>query len=393
MRIRARSRLPHIVYDFVEGGAEGERSAAWNEAAFDQIRFAPRPLGGSGIPSQKACVFGTDYAVPFGIAPTGLADFVWPGTAAALAKLSADVGMPYILSTAASITIEAAADLADGHLWFQLYAGDSRDLTRNLLRRAASAGVDTLVLTVDSPTPGRRRRDLRNGLNPEFRPTARHLADFLRHPRWFAATLRAGRPRLANIESYQAGLATEERLANASSLLGSSRVDWAKLHDVRQEWAGKLIVKGIMTSEEAVGAEAAGAEAVLVSNHGGRVLDGVAATIEIVSDIRSALKASTMVFLDSGIRHGADIVKALALGADFVFLGRPWLYASAALGPAHGGAVLADVLRKEIGTVLAHLGCDELPIGDRRILWGTHNAAGVAVRSGARAISSPGSDG
>ena len=373
MRVRARSRLPRVVYDFLEGGAGRERSVAWNEAAFDRIIFAPHPLSGTAFPSLNADLFGSTYAVPFGIAPTGLADFVWPGTTGALAKLAADVGMPFILSTAASITIEKAADLAGRRLWFQLYAGDYPEFTQDLLRRAADVGVDTLVLTVDSPLPARRLRDLRNGLNPQFRPTARQLRNFLVHPRWLAATMRAGRPRLANIEAYQVAHPAHGGPSMAAAFLSSSRVDWVKLRDIRRQWAGNLVVKGIMSPEEAVGAEAAGAEAVLVSNHGGRAVDSVAATIELVSDVRGALKPSTKVFVDSGIRHGSDIVKAMALGADFVFLGRPWLYASAALGPAHGGAVLADILRKEIENVMMHLGCNELPIGDTGILRSAHS--------------------
>ena len=373
MQVRARSRIPRVVYDFLEGGAGRERSVAWNEAAFDRILFAPHPLSGTGLPSLNADLFGSTYAVPFGIAPTGLADFVWPGTTGALARLAADVGMPFILSTAASITIEKAADLAGRRLWFQLYAGDYPEFTQDLLRRAAGVGVDTLVLTVDSPLPARRLRDLRNGLNPQFRPTARQLRNFLVHPRWLAATMRVGRPRLPNIEAYQAAHPAQGGPSMAAAFLSSSRVDWVKLRDIRRQWTGNLVVKGIMTPEEAVGAEAAGAEAVLVSNHGGRAVDSVPATIELVSDIRGALKPSTKVFLDSGVRHGSDIVKAMALGADFVFLGRPWLYASAALGPAQGGAVLADILRKEIENVMMHLGCNELPIGDTGILRRAHS--------------------
>lgn len=369
MRLRARSRLPRVVYDFVKGGADRERSAAWNEAAFEQIRFAPRPLSGTALPSLKVDVFGSSHAVPFGIAPTGLADLVWPGTTGALARLSAEVGMPFILSTASSIPIEKAAELAHGRMWLQLYAGDRSEVTRDLLRRAASVGVDTLVLTVDSPLPARRLRDLRNGLGLEFRPTPTQLVDFLAHPRWLAAMVRAGRPRLANFEAYQVPPPANEARFSAGTFLKSPRVNWAKLRDVRQEWRGNLVVKGIMTPEEAVNAEAIGAEAILVSNHGGRQLDSVAATIEIVSEIRSVLKTSTKLFIDSGIRDGSDIIKAMALGADFVFLGRPWLYASAALGPEYGGAVLAEILRKEIENVLVHLGCNELPVGDVGILW------------------------
>ncbi|WP_313805218.1 alpha-hydroxy acid oxidase [Sphingobium sp.] len=355
----AERRLPRIVYDFLEGGAEDELSMAWNKDGFSRRRFVPQPLKGTATPAIGVDLFGASCPLPFGVAPIGLADLVWPGAAAALARLAGELGIPYILSTAASISIEQAAALAGDHLWFQLYAADDARVTDDLLRRAAAAGVNNLVFTVDVARPARRFRDLRHGLKPDFRPSFRQWSDFLRHPFWSAAIMRHGRPQLANMSAYK-DLA-EARRTQPGAFISAPRADWTTLHRLRAAWPGNLIVKGVLAPEEAVAIEAAGADGIIVSNHGGRQLDGVCAAIDALPAICEVLRPSTKVMLDSGIRRGSDVVKAFAEGAHFVFLGRSWLYAVAALGPEAGPPALVEILREELENVLTHLGCDRMP--------------------------------
>ena len=289
----------------------------------------------------------------------GLCNLAWPGTDKGIAAAAAQARIPYALSTMSSTSIEDIARVAPEHTWFQLYVGGDAAIADSLLDRAEAAGIRTLVLTVDANFPARRLRDRRNGFALPLRPSAGLLADLLLHPRWSLATLAAGAPTFENFLPT----AKDPRTINIAAMLVSlaqAHIDWSTLERMRARWPHKLIVKGVLHPQDAQRSAALGADGVVVSNHGGRQLASVPSSIEALPAIRQAVGPGFAVLLDSGVRCGDDIAKALASGADFVLLGRSFLYGTGALGAQRGPAVTIDILRGELDTALAQLGCNSI---------------------------------
>jgi (S)-mandelate dehydrogenase len=287
-----------------------------------------------------------------------------------LARAAAAADVPYILSTAATASLEDVAKAAPGHGWFQLYAGRDQDIVDDLVRRAHEAGYPVLVVTVDIPVPGKRDRDLRNGLTLPLRPRPGLVLDVLRRPAWLLASARAGAPRFRNIEPYvKAARATS--LAEAMALQTSGNFDWGRLARVRAAWPGKMVVKGLMAPDDVKRAADEGADGVILSNHGGRQLDAGPAPIELLPRALDAVQGRIPIMLDSGIRRGGDVLRALALGAAFCFVARATLYGVAAggePGAAKALAILGDEVDRTLGQIgcraLAELGPDRLWTGD-----------------------------
>jgi len=332
-----------LVFDFVDGAAGRERACARNAAALDDVILRPRVLQPVALRSLATRFLGRDFGVPFGIAPMGMCNLVWPGADRHLAQAATLFGMPLCLSTAASSSMEQVRDWAGDNTWFQLYVTGASEQAFALIDRAEAAGFTVLVLTVDVPVVANRVRDRRNGFAVPFGLGPRQILDFARHPRWSLATLAAGVPRAAHFDT---GF---DRSASRAGL------DWHLFDRIRARWAGTLVVKGVMCPEDALRLRAAGADAIQVSNHGGRQLDSAAAAITALPAIRAALGPGFPILFDSGIRSGEDIARALAMGADFVMLGRPLLFA---LG-AEGGTGLVAMLRllaEELDIALAQLG-------------------------------------
>lgn len=346
-RALAAARLPRLLYDFIDGSAGEERGLASNMASLAGTHLLPRCLVDVKDPSLSTTLMGRDWDVPFGIAPMGMCDLAWPGTDRSFAVLSQRQNLPLGVSTASSTTMEKLFELSGGRAWFQLYVTGSTDDALALSDRAASASYDTLMLTVDVPRIGKRPRDVRNGFETPFRMTARHFFDFATHPRWSLTSLVAGTPRMANFSGANAK--GYDRNAPRTG------ANWDFLQSLRERWRGKLIVKGVLSTEDALKIRDLGVDAIYVSNHGGRQLDSAPAAIAALPHIRRALGPGYPLLFDSGIRSGEDIVKAKALGADFVMVGRPFLYAAAAIGP-DGAQRMFDCLRGEIETALAQVG-------------------------------------
>lgn len=367
LRRLARRRVPRVAFDYMDGGAESESGLARNRAAFDRLRLVPRYLVDVSSRDISTELFGRRWAMPFGVAPTGLASLIWPGADFMLARAAAAADVPYILSTAATASLEDVAKAAPGHGWFQLYAGRDQDIVDDLVRRAHAAGYPVLVVTVDIPVPGKRDRDLRNGLTLPLRVSARQVADVLRRPAWLLASARAGAPRFRNIEPYvKAARATS--LAEAMALQTSGNFDWGRLKRVRAAWPGKMVVKGLMAPDDVKRAADEGADGVILSNHGGRQLDAGPAPIELLPQALAAVQGRIPIMLDSGIRRGGDVLRALALGAAFCFVARATLYGVAAGGEAGAARALA-ILRDEVDRTLGQLGCRALrELGPDR-LW------------------------
>lgn len=356
LRLRARARLPRVIFDFIDGGAGDEAALRRNEAAFQDLRMVPRVFRSCGTRDLSTELFGQRYAMPFGVTPMGLCNLAWPGTDLGLARAAAAAGIPYALSTMASTAIEDIARAAPGHTWFQIYLGGDAATADSLLDRAQAAGIQTLVLTVDANFTARRLRDWGNGFALPLRPTARLLADLALHPRWSLSTLAAGAPTFANFRPTGAGgpgIAIGAMLTS----LAQAQIDWSTLERMRARWPHRLVVKGVLHPEDARRIAAMGADGVMVSNHGGRQLGMVPSSIEALPAIRAAVGPGFALLIDSGVRCGDDIAKALAAGADFVMLGRTFLYGAGALGAERGPAATIDILRGELDAALAQLGC------------------------------------
>ncbi|AET93735.1 S-mandelate dehydrogenase (MdlB) (plasmid) [Burkholderia sp. YI23] len=350
-RARAKARLPKIVFDYLEGGAEDETGLRHNRDVFGQIRFQPRRLVDVSTRTLHTSVFGKPMSAPMIVGPTGLNGIFWPHGDLALARAAGNFGIPFALSTASTSSIEAVAKAATGELWFQLYVVH-RKLAELLVRRALSAGYTTLILTTDVAVNGKRERDLRNGFGLPMRYSANTFVDGLLHPRWSLDLVRNGMPQLANFASQ------DVQDAELQAALMSRQMDasfaWDDLKWLRDLWPHTLLIKGISRVDDARRCIALGADGVILSNHGARQLDSAIAPLTILAD--TARNAGAPVLIDSGIRRGSDIVKAIALGARAVLLGRATLYGLAADGEAGVGAVL-DMLKNEIDTTLAQIGC------------------------------------
>ena len=344
----AKRRQPRIVFDFIDGAALDERAMALNRSSLASVRLQPRVLRDVSQRDLGATVLGQEFSLPFGVAPMGMAGLAWPGTDAALAKAAIEFGFPLCTSTAASMALETTRGIAGNHAWFQLYVGASRDSSLMFVRRARDAGYETLLLTVDGPQLSRRIREIRNGFTVPFRIGTRQFLDFATHPRWSISMLASGIPSLANNRRAD---------PHGHFVRGVDRsgADWDFLHRLRKEWPGKLVVKGVMNSDDAARIREAGADGIYVSNHGGRQLDSAPSSISALPGIRKTVGPDYPLLFDSGVRGGEDIVKAYALGADFVFLGRPFLYALGAGGEA-GLKAIIRILSEEVSLAMAQIG-------------------------------------
>ena len=367
LRLAARAALPRAIFDFVDGGADDEVTLAANESDFDRLRLAPRVGVDVASIDTTVEILGLRLGLPLLGAPTGLTGLVHPQGEAAVARALHGAGSLYCLSAMGSYSLEELAALAPGPRWFQLYVWRDRGAVAELLERAREAGYAALVVAVDTPCLGRRRRDQRNGFGIPPRLTPRSFLDGVRHPRWSAAFLREARVRPANAPG-----GGERDVVALSEFVGRQfdpSLSWQELAGLREQWAGPLVVKGLLRGDDARRAAELGADAVVVSNHGGRQLDQALSTIAALPAVVEALGGQVPVLLDGGIRRGTDVLKALALGARACLLGRPLLYGLAAGGEAGVGRAL-ELLRLELELALALTGCPSLGALDASLVVG-----------------------
>jgi isopentenyl diphosphate isomerase/L-lactate dehydrogenase-like FMN-dependent dehydrogenase len=347
-RLLARKRVPRIMFDYVDGAAGDEQSVALNRSELDKIRLQPRVL--VNVESRTAAhrIFDQDYKLPFGIAPMGMCNLTWPKADQLLAEAAVRHGIPLGLSTMASTSLESIASIAAENTWFQLYVSQSLDLAVELVERAKRSGYKTLILTVDVPQVAPRRRELRHGFKTPFKMGIPQFVDFALHPRWSLTSLITGVPELANF-NQKSSHGTFDRTASRGA------VDLDFVRRLRDLWPGKLIIKGVMSAVDSLMIKNTGADAIYVSNHGGRQLDSAPAAVSMLPIIRQAVGKDYPLIFDSGVRGGEGIIKALASGASFVMLGRPFMYAIGANG-ARGLDNLINILSSEINVTLAQLG-------------------------------------
>ena len=356
LRKIAARRLPRMLFDFVDRGAEDEVAVRNNRAALDRIKLNPRMLVNMAVRSQEITLFGNKQTMPICIAPTGAAGLLWHEGEIELARAAKAAGIPFTLATNSITPMEKVAEQAGGRLWFQLYMWADRAMSHQLIKRAHSAGYEGLVVTVDSVIHPNREYNQHNGYSRPFTFNRRNVTDVLTHPRWlfnvFARyMLTTGMPRRENYPD-----ALRKNILKDISLVKNESLNWDDLKALREMWPGKLMVKGILHPQDAIQAADCGADGVIVSNHGSRNLDSAKATIEVLPHVVDAVGKRVTVIVDSGFRRGSDVVKALSLGAKAVLIGRSTLYGTAVAGQA-GAAHAIEIFRDEIDRILVQIGC------------------------------------
>lgn len=382
MRALARSALPRIAFDFIDGGVMDEEGLAENRAAFRRHRLVPRYLVDVSRRDQTVEIFGRRYASPIGISPMGIAGFFRPGADLMLARAAAEANTPYIMSSASCDSIESAMAVAPDTTWFQIYGTKDPGIVEDLVRRATALQVKVLALTIDTPMIGGRERNIRNGFTRPLKLTPGIILQGLMRPRWTLGFLKSGGvPMMENWKPY-----SEKKDANSVADLYGSQTPapaqtWEVLHLVRRLWKGPLLVKGVLHPEDALICARAGADGIIVSNHGGRQLDTAPAPLDMLENIRAAVGDGMELILDGGVRRGSDVLIALCLGARMCTFGRPAMFSVAGAGQA-GAAKLLRLMRNEIDMMLAQIGCTSLNE------LGTHRLASAA-RHGHAAVKRP----
>lgn len=353
VRAMARRRLPRMVFDFADGGAEAEHTMHRNEEAFRELCILPRPFNGGGTRKISVQLFDHELSMPLLIGPTGFAGLFWPEGELAAAHAAHAAGTAYVMSHASTVTIEDLAKKARGLKWFQNFIYRDRGLTASFSERALSSDYDALVVTIDNQVPGFRERDVRNGFVVPPRLTLKNALDLIGHPVWGMRMLKTPNITFANYASAERSDIMALSAYMASNL--NPEVSWQDIDLVRRQWPRKLLVKGIMHPLDAVEAVKRGVDGIIVSNHGGRQLDGAPASIEALPAIVEAVAGQVPVLIDGGIRRGVDVVRARALGATACLIGRPQLWGLAVSGE-DGVRQVLEVLRSEMDRVLALCG-------------------------------------
>jgi isopentenyl diphosphate isomerase/L-lactate dehydrogenase-like FMN-dependent dehydrogenase len=352
LRRLAQRRIPRFAFDLVDGGAESERNLRRNIEAFEEVQLTPRYMVDVSELDTRVTLFGQTFDAPFGMAPIGMLNAFWPDADLILARLCARENIPYVASSAASTTLERLAEAAEGNGWFQLYVSGDDTVTEGLVARAEAAGYRVMMVTADVPAAGKRDRDIRNRLSVPFRITPEVLVGLVANPRWSLATLRHGKPNTAN---YADLLRSATSYADVQRTLITPGFTWEHLARLRERWKGPLLVKGILHPQDAQKCAEIGCDGIVVSNHGGRQVAFGPTTIDVLPSIARALGGRMEIVLDSGIRRGADFLRAKALGAGFALAGRALAFGVGA-GGAEGAQRAMEILKLEIVRALGQLG-------------------------------------
>jgi L-lactate dehydrogenase (cytochrome) len=370
LRDHARRRAPHFAFEYMDGGAGRDQGIARNWAALDAVEIVPRYGVVTTPPPIETELFGRRYAAPFGIAPMGGPSIVLPGADLLLAKAAQRARVPYVLGLVGGATIEQAAELAPDVFWFQLYrcARNDHAIGFDVMRRAEAAGAHVLILTLDVPVRTTRTREVAVGLGgaARFRLGPRMLWDMVRSPTWLLALMQHGRPRFANLRPYAGAKANLNELIDFARREVGGAFTWEEVARYRDRWKGPLAVKGVLHPADAEQAVKLGIDGIIVSNHGGRQVEALPAAIDCLPSIARAVGTRATVLMDSGIRSGADVVRALALGAAAVFAGKAFLWGIGALG-AEGPGHVIDLLAEETQAALGQIGARS-PTDARRAL-------------------------
>ena len=343
----AKRKLPRFVFEFIDGGAEDEITLVRNREGFEEIGLLPRVLVDVSQPNTATQMLGKSSAAPLVISPMGSCTLGWPDADLAIARAAAAHGIPYTLSTMATTSMETVARSIQGRLWFQLYTLRDRAFTSALVDRANAAGYEALVVTVDLATGGKRERDLRNGVSIPLQLGVKQVLEMLVRPGWTLRAIRQGSPQFENVRGLSSDGSAGLTIAAKVGKMLDSAFTWDDLARIRDSWPRKLVVKGVQHPHDASRMASMGIDAVWVSNHGGRQLDGAAAAVDSIPAVVDAVNGRAEIMMDSGVRRGIDVVKAIALGANYVAIGRPALFGACA-GGERGARRALEILIDEI---------------------------------------------
>lgn len=367
LREIARQRVPKSIFQYLDHGSYDELTLRANRSDLDAVRFRQRVLIDVAQQQMGRPILGVPASMPLAIGPTGMCGFVHGDGEILVARAARDFGIPFCLSTVSICSIEDVRDATGTPFWFQLYVMKDRGFTAALIDRAEAAGCPALMMTVDIPVSGLRRRDAKNGLSVPPRLTLHNALDIASKPRWAWSVLRGKRRHFGNLAGAVAGTGSKSFAQWIASQFDAS-VTWKDLEKIRARWRGKLIVKGIMDPQDAREAVALGADAIVVSNHGGRQLDGASSTISALPRVAEAVGGGCEVLFDGGVRSGQDILKAIALGANAALTGRAYLYGLGALG-GPGVTLALQIMAREMQVTLALTGCNDVRDVNRSMLF------------------------
>jgi L-lactate dehydrogenase (cytochrome) len=359
LRARAKTKIPKFAFEYLDGGCNDDVNLKKNTDRIRNIELKPNYLVEYKKPNLKTTLFGHEYDAPFGISPVGLQGLMWPKSPQILAKAAFEHNIPFILSTVTTASIETIAEITEGHAWFQLYHPAEESVTKDILKRAETAGCPVLVILADVPSFGYRPRDIRNGLSMPPKMTLTNIVNAMKRPHWSLQTLINGQPSFEILKPYMPKNLNLSQLAKFMDATFSGRLDETKIKRIRELWKGKLVLKGAESVQDVEKAYQLGLDGVIVSNHGGRQVDVGQATIDSLKTIAPLYKDKITIMMDSGIRGGADVARVMASGADFSFMGRTFMYGVSALGK-HGGDHTILMLKKQLTQIMEQLSCGKI---------------------------------
>ena len=358
LRTKAKKKIPKFAFEYLDGGCNEDVNLHRNTAELRDVQLKPNYLRHHGGSSLKTNLFGVEYDAPFGISPVGLQGLMWPNSPEILAKAAFEHNIPFILSTVTTTSIERAAELTEGKAWFQLYHPTENRLRDDIINRAASAECPVLVILCDVPTFGFRPRDIRNGLAMPPKMSLKNIIQVLGKPHWAAQTLKHGQPNFETLKPYMPKGLDLKQLGKFMDQTFSGRLNEEKIKPIRDMWKGKLVLKGVASEYDAEEAIRLGLDGIIVSNHGGRQLDAGESTVKPLHRLAEKYGDLIEVMMDSGIRSGPDVARAMASGAKFTFMGRSFMYGVAALGNK-GGDHTISLLKTELQQVMEQLCCEK----------------------------------
>jgi len=388
LRASARRRVPRFIFEFLDGGCNEHVNLRKNTDQIRDVELRPVYVREKGESSLGTELFGRSYDAPFGVAPIGLQGLIWPGAAEVLARSAVAENLPFILSTCSTASIERIGEITAGEFWFQLYNPVDPAMRNDILDRAAAAGCRILVLLADVPTFGFRYHDIRNGLAVPPALNVRTVLEMAGSPTWALETLRYGQPTFATLKKYMPAGLDMKQLGLFMNKTFSGKLTPEMLATIRDRWKGKLVLKGVATEEDAGVAVKLGLDGIIVSNHGGRQLDAGQSAIHSLVPIVRRFAGQIKILFDSGIRSGPDIARVLASGAEFVFLGRGFMYGVAALGKT-GGRHTISILKTQLKQVMDQVGCDRIEDLPRHLVR-NHGSASLSEPLAVQARSASG---
>ncbi|WP_262250125.1 alpha-hydroxy acid oxidase [Parapedobacter soli] len=359
LREATRKRIPKFAFDYLEGGCNEEVNLRLNESDLARIRLKPNYLKDFDGADLGTELFGHRYDAPFGIAPIGLQGLMWPNAPEILARAALRHNIPYVLSTVSTGSIERIGEVSEGRAWFQLYHPTEDRLRDDILRRLKSSGYGVLIVLVDVPAFGFRHREIKSGLSMPPKLNTSNIWQAVCRPRWGLETLRSGIPGFATLKPYMDKGLSMSQLGRFMDATFTGRVDAAKVRTIRDRWDGKLVLKGVASERDAEFAAAIGVDGVIVSNHGGRQLDAAESSVKSLERIHAGFSDKFRIMVDGGIRSGPDIARVMAMGADFAFMGRPFMYGVGALG-RKGGDHTIGMFKAQLKQVMEQLGCESV---------------------------------